>query len=192
VFYPKGVINKEVYRGVEPKSSIMIQFTGPFEWSQQNRYDFSSLLELVNIRLREVVREEKSGTYGIRANGAPSLYPRKEYTISVSWGCDPVRVDELVKTVMQQLDSLKIRKIDQVYVDKVKEIQRRNQEVSKKENRFWLSQFRAYCANGEDPEKILMYDKFIDNLSTDAIQSAAKTYFDTKNVVKVVLLPEKK
>jgi zinc protease len=192
VFYPKGVINKEVYRGVEPKSSIMIQFTGPFEWSQQNRYDFSSLLELVNIRLREVVREEKSGTYGIRANGAPSLYPRKEYTISVSWGCDPVRVDELVKTVMQQLDSLKIRKIDQVYVDKVKEIQRRNQEVSKKENRFWLSQFRTYYANGEDPEKILMYDKFIDNLSTDAIQSAAKTYFDTKNVVKVVLLPEKK
>ena len=192
VFYPKGVINKEVYRGVEPKSSIMIQFTGPFEWSQQNRYDFSSLLELVNIKLREVVREEKSGTYGIRASGAPSLYPRKEYSVSVSWGCDPARVDELVKIVMQQLDSLKIRKIDQVYIDKVKEIQRRNQEVSKKENRFWLSQFRAYYANGEDPEKILMYDKFIDNLSTDAIQSAAKTYFDTKNVVKVVLLPEKK
>jgi zinc protease len=192
MYAPKGVINKEVYRGVEPKSSIMIQFTGPFEWSQQNRYDFNSLLELVNIKLREVVREEKSGTYGIRASGAPSLYPRKEYNISISWGCDPARVDELVKTVMLQLDSLKIRKIDQVYVDKVKEIQRRNQEVSRKENRFWLSNFRAYYANGEDPERILMYDKLIDNLSTDAIQSAAKTYFDTKNVVKVVLLPEKK
>jgi zinc protease len=189
---PKGVINKEVYRGVEPKSSVMIQFSGPFEWTQQNRYDFGSLLELVNIRLREVIREEKSGTYGIRAYGAPSLYPRKEYNISVSWGCDPVRVNELVNTVMQQLDSLKIRKIDQVYVDKVKEIQRRNQEVSKKENRYWLSNFRAYYANGEDPQNILAFDKLIENLSTDAIQTAATKYFDTKNMVKVVLFPEKK
>lgn len=189
---PKGVINKEVYRGVEPKSSVMIQFSGSFDWSQQNRYDFNSLLELVNIKLREVIREEKSGTYGIRAYGAPALYPRKEYTISVSWGCDPARVDELVKIVMQQLDSLKIKKIDQVYVQKVQEIQRRNQEVSKKENRFWLSNFRVYYANGEDPEKILAYDKFVEGLSTDAIQTAARTYFDTKNVVKVVLFPEKK
>ena len=192
ILAPKGVINKEVYRGVEPKSSVMIQFSGSFDWSQQNRYDFNSLLELVNIKLREVIREEKGGTYGIRAYGAPSLYPRKEFNISISWGCDPARVDELVKTVMQQLDSLKIKKIDQVYVEKVKEIQRRNQEVSKKENRFWLSNFRVYYANGEDPEKILAYDKLVEDLSTDAIQSAAKTYFDTKNVVKVVLFPEKK
>ncbi len=192
VFPPKGVINKEVYRGIEPKSSVMITFTGPFNWSKQSRYDFNSLIELVNIKLREVIREEKSGTYGIRAYGSPSLYPRKEFNLSVSWGCNPTRVEELVKIVMEQLDSLKIKKADEVYVNKVKEIQRRNQEVNLKENRFWLSNFRQYYANNENPEEMLEYNKLIDNLTTDAMQSSAKKYFDTKNVVKVVLFPEKK
>ncbi|TSA20713.1 insulinase family protein [bacterium] len=192
IFPPKGVVNKEVYRGMEPKSSVMITFTGAFDWSKQSKYDFNSLMELVNIKLREVIREEKSGTYGIRANGSPSLYPRKEFNVSVSWGCNPTRVEELVKTVMEQLDSLRIKKPDQVYVDKVKEIQRRNQEVNLKENRFWLSNFRQYYANSENPEEILDYNKLVDKLSTDAMQAAAKKYFDTKNVVKVVLFPEKK
>lgn len=189
---PNGVVNKEVYRGIEPKSSVVITFTGPFAWSTQTKYDFYSLIELVNIKLREVIREEKSGTYGIRANGSPSLYPRQEFSVSISWGCDPTRVDELVKTVMEQLDSLKIVKPSQVYVEKVKEIQRRNQEVNLKENRFWLSNFRLAYANGENPEEILDYDKRVDKLTADAIQNAAKKYFDAKNVVKIVLFPEKK
>jgi zinc protease len=192
VFPPKGVINKEVFRGIEPKSSVVITFTGPFDWSMQSKYDFNSLIELVNIKLREVIREEKSGTYGIRAYGSPSLYPRKEFRVSVSWGCNPTRVEELVKTVMEQLDSLMIKKPDQIYIDKVKEIQRRNHEVNLKKNRFWLSHFRVYYANEENPEEILGYNKMVDNLTTDAMQAAAKKFFDAKNVVKVVLFPEKK
>jgi zinc protease len=192
MYPPKGVINKEVFRGIEPKSSIIINFSGPFEWNSQNRYDFNSLLELTNIKLREVVREEKGGTYGIGASGAPSLYPHKEFSVSVNWGCNPTRVDELVKTVMQQLDTLRIKGPDQVYVDKVKEIQRRNREVNLKENRFWLSQFRVAYANGENPEELLGFNKLVENLSVAAMQSAAKKYFDTNNMVKVVLLPEKK
>ena len=192
IFPPKGVINKEVYRGIEPKSSVMISFTGSFDWSKQSKYEFSSLLELVNIKLREVIREEKSGTYGIGAYGAPSFYPRKEYSISISWGCNPTRVDELVKTVMEQLDSLRIKKPDQVYVDKVKEIQRRNREVNLKENRFWLSNFRQYYANGENPEEMLEFNKLVDNLTAEAIQQSAKKYFNSTNYVKVVLYPEKK
>ena len=192
MYPPKGVINKEVYRGIEPKSSIMITFTGPFDWNTQNRYDFNSLLELTNIKLREVIREEKGGTYGIGAYGSPSLFPHKEFNLSVSWGCNPTRVEELVATVMQQLDSLRTKGPDQVYVDKVREIQRRKREVNLKENRFWLSNFRTSYANGENPEDILGFNKLVDNLSVGAMQAAAKKYFDTNNMVKVVLFPEKK
>jgi len=192
IFPPKGVINKEVYRGIEPKSSVRITYAGPFEWTQQNRYDFTALLELLNIKLREVIREEKGGTYGIGAGGSPSLYPHQEYSISVSWGCDPARVDELVKTVFQQLDSLRIKEPDQVYIDKVKEIHRRKQAVNLKVKRFWLSNLRQYYANAENPEQILDYNRLVDGLSPKAIFTAANKYLDPNNVVKVVLFPEKK
>ena len=93
---PNGVVSKQVKKGIEPKSSVNLTFTGPFEWSQQNRYNFNSMLDALNIKLREVLREDKGGTYGVGVSGNTTLYPRQEYHISVRWGCDPNRVDELV------------------------------------------------------------------------------------------------
>ena len=189
---PRGVVDRDVFRGVDPKSQIQLIFTGPFEWTPLNKYEFSSLIEYLNIKLREVVREEKSGTYGIRSSGGPSLYPRKEYSLRISWGCDPARVDELVKTVMQQIDSLRMTPPDQSYIEKVKEIQKRNREINLKQNQFWMSALRQYVANGEDPNQLLDFDNQVDQLTAAEIQDAAKKYFNMKNYVKVVLYPEKK
>ncbi|RPI06164.1 MAG: insulinase family protein [Ignavibacteriae bacterium] len=188
---PKGIISKQVRKGIEPKSSVVLAFNGPFEWSQQNRYMFNSMLEVLNIKLREVLREDKGGTYGVGASGSPSRIPRKEYDISIRWGCDPVRVDELVNTVMQQIDSAKLKPFDPVYIEKVQETQRRGYEVNLKQNGFWMSNLRAYYSNDENLEMMLNYPKLVDNLNAAAIQSAVKKYFDMRNMVKVVLVPEK-
>jgi zinc protease len=189
---PKGVINKEVHRGIEPKSTVTIVFTGSFEWSQQNRYNFNAMLEALNIKLREVLREDKGGTYGVRASGSQSLYPRQEYSIRVSWGCNPDRVDELVNTALLQIDSLKMKPLDPIYIQKVSETQRRTHEVSLKQNGFWLSNLSYYYSNNEDPQMILNYPKLVDGLTANNIQEAARKYFDMKNYIKAVLYPEKK
>jgi zinc protease len=183
---------KEVIKGVEPKSSVLLSYNGPFEWSAQNRFDFSALLEVLRIKLREVLREDKSGVYGISVNGGPTLIPRREYNIRISFGCNPVRVDELVSTVVQQMDSMKMKPVDAVYIDKVKELQRRDREVNLKENNYWLGLFRMNYTNGEDPRGMLEIPERIDKLSAAAVQTAAKKYFNQKNVVKIILKPEKK
>ena len=166
-------------------------FTGTFDWSYQNRYDFLSMIEVLRIKLREVLREDKGGVYGVQVSGSPSLYPRKEYNISIGFGCAPERVDELISATLQQVDSVKLKKPDDIYVDKVKEIQRREREVNLKQNQFWLSIFRQYYANGENPEEILQFPTLVDKLSSEAIHQAAKRYFDMKKMVTVVLNPEK-
>jgi zinc protease len=190
--HPKGVINKQVNKGIEPKSTVNITFTDPFEWSQQNRYTFNSMLDAIDIKLREVLREDKGGTYGVRVFGSPSLFPRQEYSITISWGCNPDRVDELVKEALMQLDSLKIKQLDSLYIEKVSEIQRRTYEVNLKRNGFWLGNLQAYYTNNEDPEMILNYPKLVDHLTAQAIQEAVKKYFNMKNYVKIVLYPENK
>jgi zinc protease len=189
---PKGVIDKQVKKGIEPKSSVILAFNGPFEWSQQNRYNFNSMLDMLNIKLREVLREDKGGTYGVGISGSPSPYPRQEYSISVRWGCDPNRVDELVKACIQQIDSAKLKPFDPIYVEKVRETQRRSYEVNLKQNGFWLNNLRSYYINNENPEMILNYPKLVENLNAVSIQNAVKKYFDMDNYVKVVLYPEKK
>ena len=190
--HPKGIISKQVNRGIEPKSTINITFTGPFEWSQQNRYTFNSMLDAIDIKLREVLREDKGGTYGVRVSGSPSLFPRQEYSITISWGCNPERVDELVKEAFVQLDSLKMKQLDPIYIEKVREIQHRTYEVNLKQNDFWLNNLRFYYGNNEDPKMILNYPALVDHLTAPAVQESVNKYFNMKNYIKIVLYPEKK
>lgn len=189
---PKGIVVKEVFKGVEPKSSVLLSYTGKFEWNAQNRFDFSALLEVLRIKLREVLREDKSGVYGINVTGGPTFMPRKEYSIRISFGCNPTRVEELIATVVQQMDSLAAKPVDASYIDKVKQLQRRDRETNLKENNYWIGLFRTNYTNGEDPRGMLKIPERIDKLDAKAVQMAAKKYFDQKNVVKVILKPEAK
>ncbi len=189
---PKGVISKQVYKGIEPKSTVNVTFTGPFVWSQQNRYDFYAMIEALNIKLREDLREDKGGTYGVRVSGSPTLFPRPEYSITISWGCNPNRVDELVKEAFLQIDSLKLKPFDTLTVEKVRETQRRAHEVRLKQNSFWINNLVAYYSNSEDPEMILNYPSLVENMNAGALQQAVRKYFNMENYVKVILFPEKK
>jgi zinc protease len=186
---PKGVIDKMVKKGIEPKSSVRMMFTGPFSWSSKERYAMNSLASVLWIKLREVLREEKGGTYGVSVSGTPTRYPRPEYRMTISFGCAPERVEELTKTTLEQVDSVKYFGTTADYVNKVKEIQRRERETNLKENRFWLNALSYYYSNEEDPKQLLEYDTLIDNLSSETVRAAANKYFDLRNYARFVLSP---
>lgn len=186
---PKGVVEKTVRRGIEPKSLARVMFTGPFHWTRQERYDLNSLVEVLGIKLRETLREDLGGTYGVDVSESASHFPVEGYEITISFGCSPERTDELTRTVFQQIDSLKTSGASEMYLAKVKEIQRRDREVGLRENSFWLEALKFWYRNGEDPLNILRYYELVDALSSQAIQKAAQTYLDFGNYVKVVLYP---
>ena len=188
---PKGVIEKTVRRGAEPRSLTKIVFSGPFEWNRQSRYGMHALATVLEIKLREALREDLGGTYGVGVGASPSHYPKEGYEISLSFGCAPERVQELTKEVFAQIDSLKESPAPESYILKVKEMDRRERETNLKENGFWLNSLQWYRIHGEDPRNILTYaDELIDRLTGEVVQRAARRYFDVNNYVRVVLYPE--
>jgi len=187
---PKGIIKKTVFKGIEPKAQVRLVFTGTFEWSPENSYALNSMISVLRIKLRETLREDLSGTYGVGVWGSGSLYPTQEYSISIGFGCNPERVDELVKTVFEELNTLKLTGPDEKYITKVRESQNRTYETNLKENGFWLRQLYGSFFRGQDPENILNYPKLVETLSVKMVQDAVKKYFDIGNYVQVVLLPE--
>ena len=187
---PTGRIEKSIHRGMEPKSMTEIYFTGPFEWTQENRYHMQSMAQVLQIKLREVVREDKSGTYSVSVRARPRHYPDPEYRISIAFGSAPERVEELTKTVYDQIDSLMTYGTTEKYLVKVKQIQRREREIGLKENGYWLNNLWFYDYHGEDLHSILKYDEFVNDLSLDDIQKTADRYLNTDNIVRVVLYPE--
>jgi len=187
---PTGAIAKEVHAGIEPKSQVRIFFTGPFTWSIQNRNALSSLAEVMRIKLREAIREEKGGTYGVSVGASMSRFPREEYTLTVAFGCAPERVNELVKEVNGQIDSLKTYGPDPSYTQKVRELSRRERETSVKQNRWWLGRIYSYYWNQDDLREYFLFDKLVDSITPAAVKAAAVQYLGTPNVAKFVMYPK--
>jgi zinc protease len=71
----RGVIEKSVEKGIEPKSQVAIIFSGPFEWDQTQRIVIRAMSQVLEDRLREAIREELGGTYSIARVRAIRRYP---------------------------------------------------------------------------------------------------------------------
>lgn len=188
---PTGLVEKVVKKGIEPKSSVAFAFSGDMDWSRLNEYKMESMMDAVNIRLREVIREEKSGTYGVGARHMLNRLPSARYNIMISFGCNPERVEELSKTVSSVIDSMKNFGITNETLAKVKETQKRQREVSLKVNRFWMGILSNYIEYGDDPNLIPEYNKWVEALQVSDIKEACAKYFNS-NCVKVVLYPQDK
>lgn len=184
-----GNITKVVRKGIEKKSSVRIAITGDFDFKPQNRFELRSLIEVFNIILRERIREDKGGVYGIYAYPTINKYPKSNYIITIGFGCDPDRVDELTSEVREIIKDLKAKPPKDDYIEKVKEIQKREHEVNIKNNNWWLNNLVSYYTNGEDMKDIPKFVKYFDKLKAKDIQQYAKKYF-TDNYLQVVLLPE--
>ncbi|MHC1736450.1 MAG: M16 family metallopeptidase [Ignavibacteriaceae bacterium] len=189
---PEGIVEKNITKGIEQKSSIGVVFHGEIEWSRENEYKFESLVDALNITLREVIREEKGGTYGIRVTPSISKVPKSEYTINISWGTNPGRVDELTEALFKTIDSLISYGPGTETLNKVKETQRRTRETRIKQNAFWVGMLFNYLMYKDNPELILEYNKWVDQLTTDDIKESAGYYLDKNRFIKIVLYPEKK
>ncbi|HUQ99568.1 MAG TPA: insulinase family protein [Gemmatimonadaceae bacterium] len=187
---PKGVIKRVVKKGTEPKARTALIFTGPFEYSRQNRYYLSALAELLNIKLREALRENMSGTYGVSASPSATRDPKPSYRFTIGFGSAPERLDSLTAAAFAQIDSIKKFGATADYITKVKEAAFRSRETALKQNNYWLSQISTFDQSGWPLEEIPAGDKLISSLTSADLKRAAIQYLKTDNYVRVSLYPE--
>ena len=187
---PKGNVDKSIFRGIEPKSLTQIIYTGDCKWSRQFRYNFLSMIEVLRIKMREVLREDMGGVYGVRIQGNMSHYPKESFSISIGFGCDPERVDELTTAVKEQIQLIMEEGTTKKYLHKVKETQRRRHEVDLENNRYWLNITEFAVKHDLDLDIINSYGDLVNNLTLNTIHKTANQYFSTDNVIQVTLYPE--
>jgi len=187
---PGGTVEKVVRRGEEPKSQTSILFTSPFDWTEGNRHTLFSMARVLEIRLREVMREDMGGTYGVSVNASASRDPISDCTVQFSFGSSPERADELAEVVMAQIDSLQQFGVEASYVQKVQEALRLEQETRLMQNGYWLGALTHCLEYGVDPRDVLTHGRRIDVLTPDSIQAAAVRHIPLDRYVRVTLLPE--
>jgi zinc protease len=189
---PTGVITKQVVKGIEPKSAATIIFTGPMTYSADQRLALRAMSEILQTRLLETIREDLGGTYSITARATASPLPLPEFALTIGFGCDPKRLDDLVARVYKEIDAYKADGPTEKQVADEREALQRDYETGSKSNAFWVSQLMAKYEFGEDPATILAAADAPKKLDAATIRAAANTYLKGDNRIQLTLVPETK
>lgn len=186
----KGVVKKSVYRGKEQKSFISMQFTGEAPYSDAEQLKIQMLVELMNIKLIEKLREDIGGMYSGGMGGSLSKNPYGNYNISCSVPCGPENVDKLINATWEEINKVKAGP-SETDLNKVKETLKNQWKESMKDNSFWRTKMQQWVELGSNPADVLNTDKRIDAVTVKDIQATAQKYFNEKNYLQAVLYPEK-
>lgn len=186
---PTGTISKIFQKGLAPKASVRLIYSGKFNYTDKDAYLLRSLVEILKIRITKDLREEKGGIYSPGVYHSVTRIPDGEYQIHVDFDCAPEDVEKLVTAAKSLADNLK-SKIEEEEVGKVQAADKNQLDLNLKTNTYWLNWLTNSSLYNDNPSLILNKSKLIDGLNAKDLKDAANKFINSKNVVKVVMYPE--
>ncbi len=194
--FPQGKPRATVEKGMEEQSRVFIAFGGSLPQANPEQANIDSemlnMLELLlNIRLREVIREDKSGSYGVSVYASMNTAPQRNFMVQINFGCEPGREQELADEVIAQIKRLEAELVDESYMVKLKETYRREMETALKTNSYWLSAITDSVLTDVPLRLILDVDTIPAMVSQETLRQLARDYLDLDNYVVAFLMPEK-
>jgi zinc protease len=187
---PGGVVTRVVRKGTAPKADTRIFFHGPFDYSWERRLELDALEQLLDMRLRDALREDKGGTYGVAVGASASWIPYKRYSVSLSFGSSPDRVDELTTAAFAVIDSVKRAGPTADELAKIRETMLRTHETGLRENGAWLRWMSDHDEDGRDQHATVEYPALVQKLTAEQLRDAARRYLDLAQYARFTLLPE--
>ncbi len=189
--FPPTVQRETVTMGKEPKAQTVLSYFAdpPLEENEQTRVEAAT--EVLEIALRDILREELGETYGVGVGRAQPLPQRGAAWISVSFTGSPENAPGMVKRVQQEIERLQKEGPSADLTTRAKESARREHETELRENGFWLGRLQSSKLLGRDPMLILKRMERIDAVTPANLHDAFKKYFPRDRYTMVTLMPEK-
>jgi zinc protease len=191
ITFPAKIERVRVEKGKEPKSQTVISYFAdpPIEENEQTRVE--AVTEVLEIALRDILREELGETYSVSA-GLSQLTPQRGGGhIDISFSASPDNVDKMIARVQQEVARLQTAGPTEDLTTRAKETARRAYETSVKQNGFWLGRLQSAKILGRDPLLILSRLQRIDAVTPPVLHETFKKYFPADRYTIVTLVPEK-
>ncbi len=190
VRFPTSVMKEEVKKGKEPASQTVLTFFADPGFDEFEMHRVRAATSVLTIRLREILREEMGGTYGVGV-GFSNTPPMKGYgTTVVQFGSAPENVDKMVAATLKEIERLKAEGPSLDDVNKVKELERRDLETNAKQNSYWMGSMQTVHLFGWDPAGIARRLDRTEKLTPEIIKTMFQKYFPMERHTLVTLKPE--
>lgn len=189
---PTGIVAKVVRKGLEPKAQTTVVMTGMAEWTRDAALRAGAISEILMMRLRESLRENLGGTYGVGAGTAIERWPGGRFSTSFSFGSSPERIDSLAQVALEEFRKFAATGPTPDEMAKVRENLMRSRETALKENEFWAGMLQIQAMWGDDvAETIGSYAARVAALDAVSLRDLAKVLFDETNYARFTLIPER-
>ncbi|HMG81599.1 MAG TPA: insulinase family protein [Ferruginibacter sp.] len=185
----KGKLDINVNKGTEAKSLILTFYTGETPYSQDLDLKAQAVSEVLNIKIIEDLREKIQGIYtgGIYAKLTKIPYPH--YSFILELPCGPAKIDTLIFAANQEIENLKKNGPSIEDLNKVKQQWLEKNKTAMTENNTWLQALQDMSFKGNDPDRFLHAEKYINALTQKDVQDAAKLLLNGDNVTTAILRP---
>ena len=188
--FPAAIARETVRKGQEPSSQTAITFFSDTGLDEFESHRLRAATSVLQMRLRDVLREELSGTYSVSVSYADTTPLAGYGTTTVQFGSSPENAERLAGVVFSELDRLRREGPSETDVQAVKESEKRELETALRQNGYWLNSLQASHMLGRDPRRILQRLERAESLTRDNIHDAVRRYFPTDRYTVVTLMPE--
>ena len=184
-----GVVNDFKAKMEQPKVSVSFTFHGQIAKTVKNDVAMRFLSSALSNRYLKSIREEKGGTYGVGVGGSINNRPIEEYTVRVQFDTNEQMADELSQIVIDEIEKIAKEGPLAEDMDKTREYLLKDHKKSLEDNGWWLSSIHSFYHYGID--KVSDYEPAVSSVTSADVQALAKRLLEDKNMIKVVMRPEK-
>ena len=190
--FPSTNERARVEKGQEPRSQTVLSFAAdpPIEENEQTRVEAAT--EVLEIALRDILREELGETYSVSVGLQQPLPQRGAGRIAISFGSAPDKADSMVQRVLQEVQRLQKEGPSADLVNRAKETAHRAHETASKQNSYWLGRLQSAKLLQRDPKLILTREQRINAVTQANVHEMFKKYFPMDRYTVVTLVPEPK
>lgn len=189
---PSGKVEETFNKGVDSKSLVEINFTGETVFNREEGRDLAMLGEFLTIKLTEILREEKSGVYGVRASGGLFRTPYDRFNLTIEFPCGPENVNSLIKATLDEIAEIQNGKIDDADLQKVIEARLVKYKADFKSNNYWANSIQQSIFNNIPILTLEETNARAKAVTKADIQRIAKKYLKDEFKKQFVLKPEVK
>ncbi len=175
-----------------PRAQALRVFDGPFptepETYFRERQRLDALTLVLESRLRNRLREELGGTYGVEVTSRTYRLYDEHFRILIAFQSAPERARELTRELQAILAAVREEGATEEELQRVAEIQRRRLETALQRNDYWLDQLELHNRLGLPLDRIA--SPYADEPLTPAdLAAAATTYLPADAFIHITQMP---
>ena len=188
--FPDGIKSLILFKGNTNAGLVSIKMKDNFEFSDKNKLCYKIMTDVLGIKLREQMRDNKKEIYTIQVDGDVKTIPKPEYSFSLYWVCAPQNVKRLSKVVFKEIKKMHKQGTDQITLDKVKEnlCNERENDISK--NEFWMAELKKLYSDNTQLHSLDEYEKIVNDITINDVKNMSLNCLNLNHYVHLILIPD--